>query len=189
MGGNKLFLAVDGTFLLERVLERLAPCFEEIILAVGPDDEEPLRRLLGPFFRDRPVRIAVDDLPGRGPLQGFVSGMRSVRDEWAFVVGCDMPWIQEAVFRALWQAREACSDVLCASFDGYLEPLHAFYRRTCLLPAEAALASDSHRLKSFYDDVHVTVVDEESLSFLPGCRRSFQGLNTPQELDRLVNPL
>lgn len=189
MGGNKLFLAVDGVLLLERVLRRLVPLFPEIVLAVGPEDEEPLRRRLPSLSSARPVAVAVDAVSGLGPLQGLTSALKVLKGDWAFVVGCDMPWIQEAVVRSLWQAREAGSDVLCASVDGYLEPLHAFYRRTCLPFAEAALASGDRRLKAFYGDVRVTVVAEAAFLCLPGYRRSFRGINTPSELNRLADLL
>ncbi len=182
MGGNKLFLSVDGTLLLERVLDRLVPSFQEVVIAVGPEDEEPLRRLLGSVSRRLSLKIAVDARPGWGPLEGLAAALRAMESEWAFVVGCDMPWIQEAVFRAMWTYRREGSDVLCARIDGYLVPLHAFYRRSCLGAVGKALAAGERRLKAFYDDARITVVEEESLCPLPGYRRSFRGLNTPEEL-------
>lgn len=188
MGGNKLFLAAEGVLVLERVLTRLAPWFEEIILAVGPDDREPLETLLCPVPDDWHLRIVVDEHPGRGPLEGLAVGLEALRTEWAFLVGCDMPWVQEAVVRSLWRAREKASDVVCAELDGFLEPLHAFYSIYCLSRVRGALTEEKRRLKAFYGDVKVTVVEEEVFGPLPGFRRSFRGMNTPEDLQRLVDP-
>jgi molybdopterin-guanine dinucleotide biosynthesis protein A len=182
MGGNKLFLSVEGTFLLERILGRLSPLFEELVLAVGPDDEKPLRRLFGSLFDRHSLVVVVDAVPGRGPLEGLASAFRAVTKDWIFAVGCDMPWVQEAVVRAQWSFREPESQVLCARLGGYFEPLHAFYRRDCLNAVEAALERGQRQIKAFYDDVNVTVVDEERLRALPGYGRSFRGFNTPEEL-------
>lgn len=188
IGGNKLFLAAEGVLVLERVVTRLSPWFGEIILAVGPDDCEPLDRLLSPAMYRRPLRVVVDSQPGRGPLEGLAAGLGALRTEWAFVVGCDMPWVQEAVVRSLWRAKEIDSNVICARLNGYLEPLHAFYSVHCLPEVRKALAEDRRRLKSFYDDVKVTVVEEEYFRALPGYRRSFRGINTPEDLQQFVNP-
>lgn len=188
MGGNKLFLATEGVLVLERVLTRLAPWFEEVILAVGPDDREPLEKLLSPIRDDWHLRVVVDRQPGLGPLEGLAVGMEAMKTEWAFVIGCDMPRVQEAVVRALWRGRELGSDVICARLNGFLEPLHAFYSAYCLPKVREALASDRRRLKAFYDQVEVTVLEEEEFKALPGFRRSFEGMNTPEDLYRFVDP-
>jgi len=188
MGGNKLFLAAGETLLIERVLSRVTPWFSEVLIAVGPEDEAPLEILLAPI-RDRwPLRVVVDETPGRGPLEGLSRALGSLRTDWAFAIGCDMPLVQEAVLRTLWNARTPESDAVCARLDGFLEPLHALYSPSCLPAAKRALARGERRLKSFYDEVNVTVVEQESFRFLPGYRRSFVGVNTPGDLLRLLNP-
>lgn len=188
MGGNKLFLAVGETLLIERVLSRVTPWFRETLIAVGPGDLESLERLLAPV-RDRwPVKVVADSAPGRGPLEGLASALEAMRTEWAFAIGCDMPLVQEAVMRLLWNAITPRTQAACARLDGYLEPLHAFYSASCLPAARRALDGGERRIKSFFGEIELTVVEEESFRLLPGYRRSFGGVNTPEELDRLLNP-
>ena len=188
MGGNKLFLAAGGALLVERVLSRVAPWFSGVLLAVGPDDREPLEKLLAPFRGRWPLRVVVDATPGRGPLEGLAAALEALDSDWAFALGCDMPLVQEAVVRALWNARGPESQVACARLDGFVEPLHAFYSVSCLPAIRRALARGERKIKSFYDEVNVTVVEEESFRCLPGYRRSFSGVNTPEDLLRLMNP-
>jgi molybdopterin-guanine dinucleotide biosynthesis protein A len=188
MGGNKLFLAVGDTLLIERVLSRITPWFQETLIAVGADDLESLRSLLAPVRERWPVKVVADSAPGRGPLEGLAAAFEAMRTEWAFAIGCDMPLVQEAVMRVLWNARTPQSQVTCARLDGFLEPLHAFYSASCLPAARRALARGERRIKSFFDEIALTVVEEESFRLLPGYRRSFGGVNTPEELGRLMNP-
>lgn len=187
MGGNKLFLSAGENLLIERVLSRVMPWFQETLIAVGPDDLEILERLLEPVRGRLSVRIVVDSEPGRGPLEGLAASLEAIENEWAFVIGCDMPLVQEAVMRLLWKARTPQSQVVCARLGGFLEPLHAFYSVSCRAAVRKALASGERRIKSFFDAVALTVVEEESFRFLPGYRRSFRGVNTPDELWRLLN--
>ena len=184
MGGNKLFLAVDGLLLLHCVLDRICPWFREVLLAVGPKDASSLSLLLEGRSWASPVRVVVDRAPGKGPLAGLVAGLREMDSPWAFLMGCDMPWIQEPLVRRMWALRDREEGVLCWEREGYLEPLHAFYSRSCLPFAEEALARKDHKLKSFYPQVPVQVVPEEAFADLPGHRRSFEGINTPLQLER-----
>ncbi len=186
MGGNKLFLAAGERLVLEHVLGRLSPWFEEVILAVGAEDLEPIREVLGPLVSSSKVRIVVDEEPGRGPLEGLAVGLEAMTTEWAFVLGCDMPRVQEAVVRMLWRGREKDSDVVCARLDGFLEPLHAFYSVYSLPEVRRALDRGIRKVKGFYDAVKVTVVEEEDFRALAGYRRSFQGMNTPEDLRHFV---
>lgn len=187
MGGNKLFLAAEGNLLFNRILSRLSPFFAETLIAVGPEDRDPLEKLLSGRGSKWPVKVTVDACKGRGPLEGLASSLEALGTDWAFLIGCDMLQVQEVIVRTMWTARRNDSDVICARLGGFLEPLHAFYSVSCLPAVGKALISGQRKLKSFYDWVNVTVVEENTLSHLPGYRRSFQDVNTPEELLRMMD--
>ena len=188
MGGNKLFLAADGQLLFERILFRLSPLFQKMIISVGPEDRKPFENLLETRYPKENFQIIVDTHQGRGPLEGLASTLENIDTDWAFLIGCDMLQVQEIIVRTMWTARKDESQVICARLKGFLEPLHAFYSVSCLSAVREALASGQRKLKSFYDVVNVTVVEERTLSHLPGYRRSFQDANTPEELHRMLHP-
>ena len=188
MGGNKLFLSYRGVPLLERVLFRLSPYFQDILLSVGPEDREPLERLLSGISLECPLKIVEDSSSGKGPLEGVARSLEALSGEWGFFVGCDMPWIQEMVVRALWGARQEKSQALVARLGEYLEPLHAFYSRSCLPWVEMALGEGKRQMKSFYPHIELRVVEETAFALLRGYRRSFQGMNTPGDLQRFEDP-
>ena len=58
--------------------------------------------------------------------------------------------------------------------------------RRCLPRAEAALAGCG-RIKSFYRESRLTILNEEALSRLsPGYKKSFTNLNTPGDLSMIM---
>ncbi|HOO63975.1 MAG TPA: molybdenum cofactor guanylyltransferase [Synergistaceae bacterium] len=188
MGGNKLFLTLQGELILGRILLRLAPCFEEILLSIGPEDRNPLEKLLSGGEFPFPLKIVEDRSSGKGPLEGLARSLEHLSTEWGFFVGCDMPWIQEMVVRTLWKGRQEKSQALVARLGEYLEPLHAFYSRSCLPWVEKALEEGKRQVKSFYPWIELTVVEETAFAPLPGYRRSFLGMNAPEDLRHLVDP-
>lgn len=182
MGGNKLYLSRDGGLLLEDLLAKLELVFEAIVLCCGAGDASHIRALAGPLLERYSVRCAEDRVEGRGPLEGLRCGLRTMGGRWGFLFACDMPDPNETVIRHLWARTPASAQVSCARLDGYLMPIHAFYRSDCARFADEALARGERKLTSFYDDVSLNVVEEEFFSVLPGYRRSFAGYNTPAEL-------
>lgn len=182
LGGEKLFLRLEGRFLLELVLRRLLP-FEEVVVVAADEGRADLARaVVGSFDLPIPTRVVHDRKEGIGPLEGLAVGLSEASREWAFVVGCDMPRINELVVGVMAKKLSPDVDVVCCRIGGYVEPLHAFYSKRCLCEVERAIASGERRLKGFYGGVRVVVVEEEELSSIPGYDRSFGGLNRQGEL-------
>ncbi|MBM3925702.1 MAG: molybdenum cofactor guanylyltransferase [SAR202 cluster bacterium] len=94
MGVEKASLLVGGRTMLSRVVEAVSSVAEEVLVvrAVG-------QRL--PDLKGYEVRIVEDEEPHGGPLGGLVSGLRAVKGQWALVVGCDMPFLDQRLLQWL----------------------------------------------------------------------------------------
>ena len=188
MGGNKLFLAVDEIFLVHKVIARLSEWFRRLVIVVSQEDREPFIQTQGKLLEALDLKVIVDKQPGLGPLEGLATSLEHINTEWAFLTGCDMPSINEAVIRTMWDHKKETSSIICASLDGFIEPLHAFYRKDCIYSIRSNLYEGKRKLKSFYKDENVTRVSETSLKHLPGYRTSFASINTPEELRSWLDP-
>jgi molybdopterin-guanine dinucleotide biosynthesis protein A len=197
MGGNKLYLQLPEGPLLERVLLRLSRWTEERLLVVSPGEMDRVKSLFGGLLRRTGTRLFCDNEEGAGPLCGMAVGLERMRTSWAFVIGCDMPDVNEAVVRLLWKGgmtlEKEClpsaadvsalsGEAVVARLDGYLEPLHAFYSRSALSAVEEALSRGERKITACYKNLFLRVVEESALAFLPGYRNSFRNVNTLSEL-------
>jgi len=173
MGRNKAFLELGGRTLIEIVLERLTQVCAEVLVVAG--DVSPYSGLGVPTVRDR--------FAGAGVLGGLHAGLEAASCELAIAVGCDMPFLNPDLLRAFveWSAG---FDVVLLRRGEEVEPLHATYRRTCLLPIEEAIHARQRRIISFFDRVRVRyLTPEEIIPFDPELR-SFFNVNTPEEWER-----
>ena len=185
-GKNKLYLELGGAPLLGQILTRLSPLFDETLLLAAKGGAREARERLGPLLNRWNVRITEDRAEGRGPLEGLCRGLAAMNGEWGLLLGCDMPFADEAVLRGMAALRAEETDVVTAEIGGWLEPLHAFYSRRCLPRAEAALAQGG-RIKAFYRESRLTILNEEALSRLsPGYKKSFTNLHTPGDLSMIM---
>jgi molybdopterin-guanine dinucleotide biosynthesis protein A len=130
MGAEKAALRIGGETLLARIVRRLRLALPDVFV-VGP----PHLRALAPG-----VSVFPDETPRMGPLGGLSTALAHMGGQHIFIVGCDMPFVEPALVRAMarFAAGNADADVVALRTAQGLEPLHAVYARSCA-PAVAEL--------------------------------------------------
>jgi molybdopterin-guanine dinucleotide biosynthesis protein A len=117
----------------------------------------------------------------KGPLIGVYTGLQAAKNQYVFVVACDMPFISGKLARRLAQLKGG-HDAVVPVIKGYPEPLFAVYSKTVLKYARHALRRGRARLQELYKDLDVLFVDEsEAREYDPGLL-SFINVNTPEDL-------
>ncbi len=173
MGQDKALMPFLGRPLIQRVVDRLAPIADELIVTTNrPQDY----RFLGlPLFPDLK--------PDRGALGGLYTALSSAACEVVAVVACDMPFASASLIEAADRllVQEEVDVVIPDSGDG-LEPLHAVYRReTCLTAIESAIDADQWRLISWFPQVKVRILQPDEIKPYDPSGLAFWNLNTPEE--------
>ncbi len=181
-GGSKLFMAFDGVYLVERLLEKMPALFSQVILSCRAEEAASFRRLFGSLFSGHDLRIVTDRAESVGPLEGISVGLHASDYPWVFVFGCDMPMIQDAVVRFMWSKKVPETDAVIARIGGFIEPLHAFYHKRCAVAVDEAITRCERKISSFLANVTPLIVDEGDMEHIPGFKRSFMNINTPADM-------
>jgi molybdopterin-guanine dinucleotide biosynthesis protein A len=173
MGEDKALKTFLGRPLIQRVVERLAPIADEIIVTTNnPDD-----------YRFLNLRLFPDLKPGRGALGGLFTAIASAAHPIVAVAACDMPFASAALLEAASRllVEEAADVVIPKSDEGY-EPLHAIYRRATCFPAiEAAIDADQWKVIAWFPQVKVRVLTPEEIKRYDPSGLAFWNVNTPEE--------
>lgn len=175
MGRDKRFLEVDGRSLFGRALDVLDQLFDAVIVSVA----EPTSGL--------PVqhhRVVEDLIPGCATLGGLYTGLRSVATEWMFAVACDMPLLNQRLIRLLVERRNDFDYVMPALSIGP-QPLHACYRRTCLVALERRVMRRDLRIVGLLEESSLKgcLITENEISDVDPRHLSFMNINTPADLE------
>ena len=124
-GGDKALRLLEGIPLLERVIERLRPQVEALVLNANGD---PLR------FARFALPVAADSVPGfAGPLAGVLAGLDwavSHRPDCPYVVSVatDAPFLPvDLVARLAEGLDEARADLACAASGGRSHPVFGLW--------------------------------------------------------------
>jgi len=174
MGQNKALVPFLGCPLIERVIGRLAPLADELVLT--SNEPEGLAYLGLPIF--------ADIYPGRGALGGLYTALSAATQAVVAVVACDMPFVNRDVLAMeLSLLMSSGADVVIPDSGEGLEPLHAIYRRrTCLPAVAAALSEDRKRLISWFPAVRVVEMPVDAVRDLDERLLTFLNVNTPEDL-------
>ncbi len=186
MGGrNKLYLELEGSLLIERTLEKVAPLFREVIMLVAAGESPMVNDVLYSLIKKWDISVVEDRVPSRGPLEGLYNGLFRMKEEWGFLLGCDMPTPDPEVIIGMSCFCSINNDAVVAERLGFLEPLHAFYRRSCIGPVSDAIGRGDRKIKHFYGDIRLTVINENKLREFGDDESSFFNLNTPHDVEKM----
>lgn len=186
MGRSKATVPFDGRPLICRLVERLAPAADELIITTN---EAENLGFLAEQYPDLDIKLVSDAFDFRGALPGLFTALQAASNPFVAVVACDMVFASASlvVAESIAMAETDADVVVPVNQHGY-EPFHAMYRRSgCLGAVRRALDRGEKRAQSFFDDDEVTVLEfaqERVLEVEPrgGC---FINANTPDELQRL----
>jgi molybdopterin-guanine dinucleotide biosynthesis protein A len=190
MGQDKAWLKLGDLPLVEHLTRRILPLADELIFSTNkPDRFEPFLQRL-----PVPAQLVADQTPGIGPLAGISSGLSRASHDLVLVLAVDMPFVQVGLLSYMAKLAadfQAVVPEILDSYSGQLtaEPLHAFYRRSCLAAITAHLEAGQRRVVSFLTDVRTRwVLPEEVARFDPSFI-SFHNLNTPTDWEIAVRHL
>ncbi|HLO27609.1 MAG TPA: molybdenum cofactor guanylyltransferase [Anaerolineales bacterium] len=179
MGEDKALKTFLGRPLIQRVIERLSPIAEEVIVTTNRPEAYSF---LG-------LPLLSDLMPGRGALGGLYTAIASASHPIVAVVACDMPFASATLLEAGSRLLvEEGADVAIPRLaepggksEGY-EPLHAVYRReTCLPAIKSAIDADQWKVIAWFPQVKVRVLTPDELKHYDPSGLAFWNVNTPEE--------
>lgn len=174
MGRDKRFVPVSGRTLFERTLDVLESVFQEIIVVLA----EPV-----PGLDVRGRQLVFDAIPDCGSLGGLYTGLLSTNLPRAFAVACDMPFLNPGLVRYFAEF-DRLADIVVAELATGLHPMHAVYSQNCRPLLESMAQRRDLKIQRLFlePDLLVRIVRERELAPLDPGLRSFQNINTPQDL-------
>jgi molybdenum cofactor guanylyltransferase len=179
-GVDKSALVIGGKTILDRQLAVLGPLFSRVLL---------VRAGLAPgssIAAPSSVTVVHDRFPGKGPLAGIDAALAAlVPGEDAVVcVGSDMPFLRPAL---LAQVRDTAPEAIAVvpRRAGRAEPLLARYGRAFTGPLAHALATGALAVRDLLAQQSTHWLDEATTRAADPKLRSFENVNTPEDLERL----
>jgi molybdopterin-guanine dinucleotide biosynthesis protein A len=172
-GSNKALAMLNDMPLIRHVADILSALFDETLLITNtPEIYE---------FLDWPARP--DIFAKSGPLAGIHAALQEISSSRAFVVGCDMPFLDGDLIRFIC-SRSGKWDAVIPRHSMGMEPLHAVYTKPLLPLLEKMLAAGERKVGGFVEKLNVRWVEEKEILAIVPDRTPFHNINRRQDMQR-----
>ena len=180
--GDKAVASVAGVPMIRRVVSRVAPVVDEIVVNARVDQREAIESALDGQFS---AQFAFDETPDRGPLAGISTGLAATDAQYSLVVACDMPFVDSRFVETLFDraAKNEAAIPLERGDNGvWLQPLQAVYETGAMADAAVrALEDGIQRPVEAVDALEYEAVPV-SVGTSPEAGMTLRNVNTPEEL-------
>lgn len=195
MGRDKALLPWKESTFLETIASEL-DFLDEKYLSVAAATGSPDRDILASAAEDGEIGSSPDRdslsadwirlpdlIPDCGPLGGIYTALQTCRAEWALVVSCDVPAVQQSFFKMLLQERSGGVDIIYPlTLDGRMHMTCAVYRKAAAHILRRQIEKGDNRLRVLPDLCRAKAVRIEK----PDLIRMISNINTGEEFDRIL---
>lgn len=171
MGQDKASLRFGHDSLLNLAIHHMKPLFNTLVVSV----REPREHLLFPQLCDRGS--------DHGPIAGIATALERVDTSWVLAIACDMPFISADMIVSMAAKRDG-QDAVVPCADGHLQPLAAFYSKSCLPAMQAQMHEGRRSLQALIAKVNASIVSEKELRTFDSELLSFMDLDTQTDVIR-----
>ncbi|MBN1375768.1 MAG: molybdenum cofactor guanylyltransferase [Dehalococcoidia bacterium] len=175
IGGNKQFLKIRGRYLIDWVVDCLAPVVSSTLIVTNEEQYDLLK------FHMSKANVIADLYPGKGPLGGIYTGLSQAENPHSIIVGCDMPFINSALASYLIGYMRDYDAVVPVIGD-MLEPLHAIYSKNCLPKLELLLQRDKLNISPLFGLVATKYISDREIDIFDPEHLSFTNINTRHDM-------
>lgn len=173
MGRDKATAQFHGAPLVKEVYDRVREVFDDIMVVSSVHGA--IEGVDAPLVKDI--------LPIQSPVVGIATALiHSVRPR-VFVVACDMPFLSVEAIRCI-IAEARGEDITIPMAEGYYQPLHAMYARSCLAPLLRLIGLSQLKVSGILPYVSVKTVSDRPCFYTKKGSLVFSNINTPEELAR-----
>lgn len=173
-GVDKSRLVVGGRSIIVRQLDVLQRLSTDIFV-VGRDPDR---------FADLGLRGVVDAVDGAGTLGGIYTAVVSAHADPVIVVGCDLPFLDERLLRALVNLAAGHAGAWVRSSRG-AEPLVACYARAAGPRIGARIDASALKAADLGDALDLAELSGEALRAFGDPDRLLANVNTPADVARI----
>ena len=184
MGQSKALVPFAGRPLICRMIERLSPVADELIITTNEGEK---LAFLQDEYPGLDIKLTPDLHDYRGALPGIHTALEAASNPYVAIVACDMLFASPrlVVSEAIALKESGADAVVPVNKHGY-EPFHAIYSREGCLPAvRELLENGDKRAQSFFDRVNVREFAQSEVLVAEPMGGCFINANTPDELHAL----
>ena len=168
IGRDKAFIKIRNKQMIDYVIDEVERIFDDIVIVVK--NKEQKRKLT-----DKKIKIVEDNQKIDSPIIGIKEGIKHIKNDYFFVVACDMPFIKSEVIEKLISNLDENDCIVPQKELKKYEPLFAIYRKNIFENCD------------INESLHKIIDDSKNPKLIPienltQDRKVFSNINTEEDL-------
>ena len=176
LGHDKVWEKIGEHSLFAKVIASVIPLGSKVIVVTAAGNAH-----LPAVEHD--LQIVSDLKPGRGPLCGIYTVLRTSSSRHNLVVAADMPFLNRGLLYYM-IGLTTDVDLVVPRVEDRVEPLHAVYSKSCLEPIERMLDEGELSVYKLFPRVKVRYVEADEIARFDPRMLSFFNVNTEEDMKR-----
>ncbi len=170
---HKGLLNLNGETIIERQIRELKSVFDDLIIITNS-----LER-----YKALGVRLFSDIALDKGPLGGIYSALINSDGQYNFLIASDMPHVNTLLIEYMRNYIKDY-DVVVPEFRRKLEPLYAFYSKSCISSIKRQFEKNNFKLTDFLTGVKIKKIKHDEVSHFDPQGLSFANINTEKDYEK-----
>lgn len=166
LGSDKALLPFGDCCLIDYLVKKFQPLFPNIYLSVQQKGDYS--------HLDLPVTEIQDMYLNAGPLGGIFSSLSMIREEKAFVLSIDTPFVKPKLASEMIRRSEGSEICIIKSKNDAYDGFCGVYTKDCILSIGKSLLLKQLSVTSLTDKCKTAYIQEEEIEEI--CHSSFQSL-------------
>lgn len=168
--------------LVLHVLDKLTAVVDEVVVVVSSEMQE---RKFAEIIKQK-ARIVIDKTYVQSPLNGALTGFKTIQSEYTLLLACDTPFLSSKILNFVLDVCINKNAAIPRWPNDDIEPLHAAYHaETAAKAAEIALENGKLDMRSMIENMqNIRYISTIVLREFDPKLTTFFNINTPNDLEK-----
>ncbi len=122
-----------------------------------------------------------DALDIQTPLNGIYTALLNSKQEWNFIISCDLPLMNSHVIQLIWEMGDQTADAIIPRVKNYIQSTCAFYHKRALAKIQSIVNQNEFRVNDILDKLNTSYI------LMDDCEEEFTNMNMVEDYIKIKN--
>ena len=185
MGQDKGSMIIQNEPMIKHILSTLNYQIDEAIIVLNNKKRiDKYQKFINDVDYTYKIKFLSDEITGKGPLSGILTGLKNITGNYALILPCDSPYISKKYIKNIFRENDGNYQAIVPYHDNNnilktTEPLHSIYNKNTINIIKNLIKTNKLSIKELIKEINTkfVLIDNEKIE-----KKEFRNLNSPKDI-------
>ena len=185
MGRDKGSMIIQDKPMIKHILSTLNHEINEVVIVLNNQERiDRYSKFINPTDYTYTITFVEDEIKGKGPMPGIMTGLSHISGKYALILPCDSPYVSKNYITTIFSQIDEKNQAVVPYHDKEnklktSEPLHSIYDKSIIPIIEDLVNEDVLHIKGLIEkiDTKFVLIDNKKIE-----KKEFRNLNRPSDV-------